>query len=247
MFTLPKFAALTAPLRPLALCAQGLLRFALPNHCGVCGVASKDLLCAACRQQHFTTVLRCHGCGQRMLDQQVTHCGACLADAAPFDRTYAAFDYAAPWDAALAALKFGHRLPYAALLAQAWVRQCSAPVPMDCLMPAPLSTQRLRERGFNQALEIARHLARHTQQPLDTHSLVKVRDTPPQVGLSRKDRLKNVRGAFACVGKVQGQRIAVVDDVMTSGATLAEIARTLKHAGAASVINIVIARTPEFH
>ncbi len=244
MFPPSWLPALVNAARPIA---RGALRFGLPNHCGVCGAAADQLLCAPCSSAHIQARPRCHRCGHRLLDAHSPYCGACLSAPPAFERTCAALDYQAPWDAAIAALKFGHRLPYAPLLAQVWSQQCAAALgPVDCLLPAPLSAQRLRERGFNQALEIARHIARQQQLPLDTHSLVKVRDTPPQVGLSRKERLKNVRGAFSCVRTLKGKHVAVIDDVMTSGATLTEIAITLKQAGAASVTNIVIARTPEF-
>jgi len=244
MFPPSWLPALIHAARPIA---HGALRFGLPNHCGVCGSTAEQLLCAPCASTHLQIRPRCHHCGHRLPDAHATHCGACLSAPPLFDRTHAALDYQAPWDAAIAALKFGHRLPYAPLLAQVWSRQCAADLgPVDCLLPAPLSAQRLRERGFNQSLEIAHHIARQHSLPLDTVSLVKVRDTPPQVGLSRKERLKNVRGAFSCVSPLHGKHVAVIDDVMTSGATLTEIANTLKKAGAARVTNIVIARTPEF-
>lgn len=249
------FASLRAHLHRLG---QQALQFALPNQCGLCGAADRHarLLCDTCARQHISAQLqtRCSRCG---INLPTTHpsvpgtiCGTCLTYPPAFDCTLVAFDYTAPWDAAIGALKFGHRLPYAKLLAHAWQQQViHVPLlqimPIDILLPAPLATQRLRERGFNQALEITRHLARQNTLPIDTTPLVKVRDTLPQVGLSHKERLRNVRGAFSCLTSMQGKHVGVVDDVMTSGATLAEIATTLKHAGAASVTNLVIARTPK--
>src|SRR5690606_12135120 len=111
---------------------------------------------------------------------------------------------------------------------------------VDLVIPVPLSRPRLRERGYNQALEIARHVARDR---LDFRTCVRVGDTAPQMQLPWAQRQRNIRGAFACRRLVTGASIAVVDDVMTTGATLEELARTLKGAGAARVVNWVVART----
>ena len=113
----------------------------------------------------------------------------------------------------------------------------------DCIVPVPLSAGRLRERGYNHALEIARQVARATGKRLAPELCERRRDTPPQIGLPLAERAKNVRGAFHCPQLVGGARIAVLDDVMTTGATLDEIAATLKRAGAARVENWVVART----
>jgi ComF family protein len=104
----------------------------------------------------------------------------------------------------------------------------------------PLSRQRLRERGYNQAVEIARHLG---AIKLEIDACTRERDAPPQAGLDREARRRNVRGAFRCNRSVAGARVALVDDVMTTGATLDELARALKEAGAASVVNWVVCRT----
>ena len=116
---------------------------------------------------------------------------------------------------------------------------------VDLVLAMPLHPRRLRERGFNQAVEIARPLARSLDLPFDPHALQRVRDTAAQAGLAHAARIRNVRGAFDCVREVRGLRVAVVDDVMTTGATLDEVARMLKKAGAAHVENWVAARTPD--
>jgi predicted amidophosphoribosyltransferase len=107
----------------------------------------------------------------------------------------------------------------------------------------PLAHGRLKERGFNQALEIARVVAAHTRIPLLRNAVRKVVDTPPQAALPFKERAKNVRRAFQCDSDLTGQRIAVVDDVLTTGATLDELARVLRKAGAVRVTGWVVART----
>ena len=111
------------------------------------------------------------------------------------------------------------------------------------VLPMPLHPKRLAERGFNQALEIARGVARNLGRPIAPRGVLRVKDTPPQTELPYEERAKNVRGAFLCKLDLTGASVAVLDDVMTTGATLNELARALKRAGATRVENFVIART----
>lgn len=158
-------------------------------------------------------------------------------------------DYSFPWDRLLLALKFGERLEVAPLLAarlsEALARSdMTAP---DLIVPIPLSVPRLRERGYNQAHEIARRLtlpAAERQSRLCARTLLRLRDTAQQAQLPLDERRRNLRGAFAVVKPVQGLRVAIIDDVMTSGATLHEAAAALRRAGAADVQAWVAARTP---
>ena len=108
----------------------------------------------------------------------------------------------------------------------------------------PLHAKRIRERGFNHATEIACEVAKRLGLVLDTSSCRRIRDTPPQMGLKHDARRRNVRGAFSCSGDVDGQRIVLIDDVMTTGTSLDELAATLKRAGARDVTCWVVARTP---
>lgn len=228
----------------LAPAMRGLLdRIGAP--CLLCGLGrGAPHFCPPCfaelpgRQAH-----RCVRCGLRLALAHL-RCGRCLGEARPFDATVAAIDYAAPVDRSLAMLKFAGRLvlarAYARLLSEALAASTHRP---DVVTYVPLSAERLRERGFNQALEIARPVAR-ARGLVVASLLVKTRDTAHQADLPLEDRQRNLRGAFACVGEVRGRHVAVVDDVMTTGSTLEEVARTLKHAGAASVVNLVVARTP---
>ncbi len=116
-------------------------------------------------------------------------------------------------------------------------------VAVDLIIPLPLSRERLRERGFNQGLEIARHVSRATGVSLNPHICRRVRECMPQAALPWDECAKNIRGAFACESTLRGMRVAVIDDVLASGATLNEIARTLKRAGATAVHGWVVART----
>ena len=170
-----------------------------------------------------------------------TVCGACLDRSPRFDRAEAPFAYRFPVDALIHALKYGGRLALASTLGEALAQ--AVPHDVDAIVPMPLARSRLVERGFNQALEIARVVATRTGIPLLPLACRKVVDTPPQATLPWKDRAKNVRRAFVCDADLRGKRIAVVDDVLTTGATLSEVARVLRKAGAAEVAGWVVART----
>ena len=170
-------------------------------------------------------------------------CGRCLTQPPAYDATQAAFAYAFPADALIQALKFRGELALAPLLG-AFLSERVSGIGVDCLVPVPLSPQRLRSRGYNQALEIARRVSAALGTRLIPELCERSRDTAVQMELPLEERAKNVRGAFHCPGIVGGKTIAVLDDVMTTGATLEEVAATLKRAGAARVVNWVVARTP---
>ncbi len=178
-------------------------------------------------------------------------CGACLAHRPPFDATIAAVDYASPLDQLVLQLKFGQRLalaPWCArMLVDAVLARPDLVLP-DLLLPVPLGRQRLAERGFNQALEIARPLARALGVPLQARLAVRAHDTLAQSSLAPGARQANVRHAFALAPQllplVRGRHIGLVDDVMSSGHTLGELAALCKRFGATRVSNLVFARTP---
>lgn len=167
-------------------------------------------------------------------------CGRCLASPPHYDATVAALAYAFPADALIHALKFRGELALAPLLAELLLQRIRQGERIDLILPVPLSVRRLRERGYNQSAEIARGLAQAT--PLELFLCERSRDTAAQTELPWSERQRNVRGAFRCARRVGGT-VAVVDDVMTTGATLNEVALALKQAGAARVVNWVVART----
>ena len=171
-------------------------------------------------------------------------CGACLQRPPAFDRTHAALAYAFPLDRLIPRLKYNGQLALAPALGECLAAAAAAGPRPDCLIPMPLHARRIRERGFNHATEIAREVAKRLDLPLDIGSCQRIRDTPPQMGLKYDARRRNVRGAFVCTGDVRGRRIALVDDVMTTGTSLDELAATLKQAGALEVETWVVARTP---
>lgn len=141
-------------------------------------------------------------------------------------------------------LKFHATLPLAEVLALGLIAALRGSTHPDVVLPMPLARLRLRQRGFNQSLEIARPLARALALDLDLSACRRLRDTREQSGLSLAARRGNLRGAFECDAQVAGAHVAVVDDVMTSGTTLDELAHTLKRAGARRVTAWVVARTP---
>jgi ComF family protein len=169
-------------------------------------------------------------------------CGRCLTQPPAYDATHAAFAYDFPADALIQALKFRGELALAPFLGDR-LSKCVSIERIACVVPVPLSAPRLRSRGYNQALEIARRVSASTGARLAPELCERSRDTATQMDLPLEERAKNVRGAFHCPGIVSGT-VAVLDDVMTTGATLDEVASTLKRAGAARVVNWVVARTP---
>jgi ComF family protein len=221
----------------------------LPTHCAICHDWGDDRVCAPCRSRFAAEVARCERCALRV-PEGVAVCGACLRSPPPYESALAALDYAHPWDRLIAPFKFNAALDLAPVLARcladAWTRR-RLPHP-GLLLPVPLSAQRLRERGYNQAWEIARRLARMLACPADARLLLRIKDTPHQTALPVDKRAANVRSAFAVepkrVAELRGRSVTVVDDVMTTGATLAEVAGVLRQAGAAEVHVWVLARTP---
>jgi ComF family protein len=244
-FRLPRFDIARQRCCAAFLPAAGALARALPQHCALCAAASgNSLLCGPCATSLPSIGECCPSCALPVPAGNV--CGSCLSRPPPFARTIAALAYAFPVDRLVARLKYGHDLPVAAALAAVLaheVRQrlTDAPLP-DAIVPLPLAVPRQRERGFNQACEIARPLARALGRPLSL-AIARDRDTPPQASLPRSKRRANVRGAFRAVQPLAGLRVAIVDDVMTTGATLRAAARACLAAGAGGVDAWVVART----
>jgi ComF family protein len=212
----------------------------LPQDCLLCGALSgDDLLCGDCAAAlpRLPPAL-CPVCALPTHGGEI--CGACLKRTPHFDATLACYVYAFPVDRLVQQLKFGHRLAIADFFAQAIVER-GLPA-ADLVVPVPLSPTRLAGRGFNQSAEIARLLARASGMPLGLATGRRTLEAPPQSTLPWKERQRNVRGAFECASDLSGKTILVVDDVMTTGATLGEFARVLKDRGAARVVNCVAAR-----
>ena len=213
----------------------------LAQDCLLCGADSAAaLLCPPCAADlKRLPAARCPQCA--LPTPLGEHCGRCLSQPPSYDATVAVFIYEFPTDQLIQSFKYAHRLALGAYFGQqlaAAVGDCAA----DLLIPLPLHPQRLRARGFNQSLELARPISQACGWPIKTQLCSRTRDTPAQAGLPWRERSKNVRGAFDCNADLTGQRIALVDDVMTTGASLNECARILKLHGAAQVTLLVVAR-----
>jgi ComF family protein len=222
---------------------RSIFKRIFPRNCLLCGAASGNLtVCSGCQADlPWHRQPQCPQCATPTPLGQI--CGACLRSPPTFDRTHAALIYAFPLDRMIPRLKYHAQLAIAPALGECLSQAVQHVARPDRLIPMPLHALRIRERGFNHATEIAREVAKRLELPLDTASCQRIRDTPPQMGLKHDARRRNVRGAFACPGDVRGLHIALVDDVMTTGTSLDELATTLKRAGAREVSCWVVART----
>lgn len=227
--------------------------FFYPPSCMLCGSIGqvwmeRDAqgidLCSGCHSALPINEHACVQCGipfDTELDE--TTCGQCQRVAPAFDRCLALYRYEAPMDTLITRLKFHHRLAIARLLStlmQGKIRNLD-PLP-EAILPVPLHPSRLRERGFNQALEIARPIARALHIPLLLHECERTRATVMQSSLPAKQRSKNVKGVFRVSRAIPYQHIAIIDDVMTTGQTVGELAKVLRAAGVPRIDVWVVAR-----
>jgi ComF family protein len=221
----------------------------LPSLCAVCHGWGTQRVCGMCVARFAVPHARCRQCALRV-PQGVSVCGACLTDPPPYAHALGAVDYDHPWDGLITQFKFHGALDLALALVRRLMTafEHSGAAAPALLLSVPLSAERLRERGYNQAWELARRLARMLRCSTDAHLLLRVKHTPHQLALAPERRADNVRGAFAVeprrLAEVRGRHVTLVDDVMTTGATVAELARVLRQAGAADVSVWVVARTP---
>ena len=218
----------------------------LPARCAICRQWSGEPVCETCVARFAPPRPRCLTCALP-LSGSALRCGACLRQPPPVQCCLAAVDYSWPWRTLIARLKFQDQPGWAKPMA--WLMRSSAWVEdilheADRVVAIPLSRERLAERGYNQSWLLARQLA---PNQADASLLLRIRHTPPQRTLPRAERLHNLQGAFAVnplrLREVRGRRLVLVDDVMTSGASLHAAAQVLLQAGAAEVGAIVLART----
>jgi ComF family protein len=217
----------------------------IPGQCAVCLRWPANPVCDACVASFAQPVPRCATCAL-VVPAAIRQCGACIRYPPPLDACVAALHYAYPWSGLIVRFKFQEHPAWARTLAQLlrsapWVEPELDQA--DRVVPMPLSTQRLRQRGFNQALELSRQLA---PDKLATGLLLRIRDTSAQIALGRAERMRNVQDAFAVEplrrDELAGARVVLVDDVMTSGASLFAAATALRQAGARRVTGMVLAR-----
>jgi ComF family protein len=222
-------------------------RWPWPGGCQICLAWGPDRLCRDCVARFAPATPRCPRCA---LALRAGLCPDCLKAPPPWEASVAAVDYAAPWDGLIHGLKYRARLgaapALADLLARA-VQQSGVPTDAVQLVPVPLHPRRLAERGYNQALEIARHLGRTLSRPLAAPCVQRLTDSAPlALAPSREARQQALHQAFALRAghAVAGRHLALVDDVMTTGATMSALAALLRRHGAASVQAWCVARTP---
>jgi ComF family protein len=224
---------------------QRMLHFALPLRCLLCGAVGADGmdLCAECASELPHNRSCCARCALP-LAEPLPMCGECLRRAPPWSAAWAPFRYGWPLDRLESRYKFGADLAAGRVLSALWQRE---PCPVErpqLLLTVPLHHQRLRQRGYNQALELARPLAHALGVPLQHDRLQRVRATDAQTELDAQARRRNVRGAFALRSGDLPAHVAILDDVMTTGATLAECARVLRRSGVKQVDVWALARAP---
>lgn len=232
-------------LRHLEVYGRRLGDALLPPGCTLCGHATAGaLLCAPCTAGLPWNTPACPGCA--LPSAQPVLCPACLNKPRAFDAAHAAFVLATPVQEGIHALKYQARFQQALLLGTAFasrLRTRAAPLP-TLLIPVPLHWRRQWWRGYNQSLELARVIGSELGITVETEAAKRLRATPDQIGQSAAQRHRNLKGAFAVSTRVAGQHVALLDDVMTTGATLEELARACMAAGAGRVEAWAVARQP---
>ncbi len=223
----------------------------LPSQCMVCRAwPCADILCSNCRHRFDMQPLRCTGCALSLpgLSPEQPRCGACLRQAPVWMHAYAWVDYSYPWNHLITQWKFGQQAALAQHFAR-WMQKDPKVQQMlmqaDAILAIPLSRPRLRERGYNPAAQLAQKLQPSKYLP---QALQRVRHTPPQSDLTRTQRMRNLRQAFDVPpsqrAAIADRRLLLIDDVMTTGATLSVATHCLLQAGASEVSVLCMARTP---
>lgn len=229
---------------------NSFVQWLFPGVCILCSAKAhrKIDLCEACECELPWLPDACRCCAQPIFSQQSLNslCGNCVIHPPPFASTLALFAYRDPIIKLIAGLKFHKKLIYARVLGEllaARFKQVNADALPECIIPVPLHAQRLRERGYNQALEMARPISKQLKIPLNIHCCVRTRATQAQVTLPADERHLNVKNAFAVAEPLAVKHVAVIDDVMTTGHTLAELCQALHKSGVEQIDVWCAART----
>lgn len=223
----------------------GLVNGIFPSACPSCSKPTDSLAYAPFCRQCWHDIEKycgpsCRVCGVHLVSVHADKCQHCLEDPPAFTRAHSYTHYEGVVALAIHHFKF------------LGIRRLSGPLSeflffydaegIDAVVPVPLSPGGLKNRGFNQSLLLAGHLSKEKKLPLFMDVLRKIADTPPQVGLSAKERTQNVKKAFACKGNVAGMNVLLIDDVMTTGATVNACSKELLRAGARGVSVLTLAR-----
>jgi ComF family protein len=224
-----------------------IANFLYPPACVLCGQHSlhAHALCDACMQDIIRNRHACARCALPLHDTSPhTLCGRCLRREPAFDTAWSPFIYAQPLEWMIQQAKFNTNLAVIAVLAEMLCTQYPSATRPDCIIPVPLHASRLRQRGYNQSVELIRPLAQQQGIEMDTHSCQRLRATEPQLGMSAKQRRQNMRDAFGFENRRGYQHVVLFDDVMTTGSTLNELALLLKRKGVHRVDAWSLARAP---
>jgi ComF family protein len=212
--------------------------------CLLCiGPSERTLVCAMCDRALPLLENACARCAVPLAGAGT--CGECQRREPAFDEALAAFEYRFPVDRLIQRFKYAGDLAVGRWLALRLAERVALHEAPDLLVAPPLTASRLRARGFNQAVVIARHVGKRLRVRHSHAAFTKVRDTSPQPELGRRQRLANLRGAFRCELRLSGEHVAIVDDVMTTGATAHALSKLLKAHGASRVSVWAVARTPD--
>jgi ComF family protein len=214
--------------------------------CRLCSLPTEDVsgLCHGCLADLPWNRHACPRCGAGLANLVLTACGECLRHPPQFDSSHIPFRYAPPLIPFITGLKFHARLAEARFLAELFLCGFPAnalPLP-ECLIPVPLHAKRLRERGYNQALELTRLLSQRLHLPIENQIVQRRLHTRPQSELSGDTRRRNIRQAFQLKTPVVYRHVALIDDVVTTGSTVNELARVLRQAGVEKIQVWAIAR-----
>jgi len=221
-----------------------------PTGCLLCGTTgSQDMdICTPCLNDLPLNVNHCRICALPLpynhADRPI--CGKCLKQHPRFDRCHAPFSYSYPISGLISDFKFNGKLHIGILLAKLFINLIETTdleLP-ERIIPVPLHPTRLQERGFNQAMELAKPIANHFDIPLDIQSCRRTRATQTQSSLDKKIRMKNMRGAFEVVKQIECEHLVLIDDVVTTGSTTNELAKVIKSTGVKKVDVWALARTP---
>ncbi|MDH5444365.1 MAG: ComF family protein [Gammaproteobacteria bacterium] len=208
-----------------------------PPTCVLCNTSGhSDLdICPACVDSLARINSPCPSCGMPLEASEHSHCGSCLQLPPPFQSTHSPFYYEPPLVKLVTDFKFNNQLKMARVFAGLLRKTLADRDKPDCIIPVPLHRRRLQERGYNQSLEIARLLGKTLGIPVDYRLCQRTRHTPPQTGLDAKQRRRNMKNAFGLTAKCHYRHVAILDDVITTGNTVSELAGLLRKNGVEKV------------
>ncbi len=229
-------------LQKLYQCYDQLLDMIYPRHCILCGIVTKHGICSECLPLLPCCQRACCLCGCALADASSDYCGQCLSKRPYFDHVFAAFWFLPPIDQLIIDYKYHQRWENLALLATLFTQYCPPPKDSCQLIAVPSHKHRVRQRGFNAVYELVRAIHKRTALNYSLSTVVRIRNTQMQTGMGKLQRQRNVRAAFALSQPLQTKHVIIFDDVVTTGATVNELAKTIKRAGVERVDVWALAR-----